>query len=483
MASTRLRPGIRFQFVAVMIAASVVFGSSVLAFLQVLVVDALERSTQENYTHLIQVFSPAVADHVLTDRTFELQILLYETVQRDPLMDYLAVLGHDGEMIASSYGSAYPPGLEHVFEVAEQHATLGQDSTLVRDRGHDVLHLRTVLLEPEVGILHAGIDQEPMRESARRITYNLAALFALLTLAGVGLALVVGRLITEPLREMTVRARQVGRGDLSGRIPVRTADEVGELAGAFNAMSAELEESREALVRSEKLAAAGRLAAGVAHEINNPLASLRACLWMLRKPELPADERQSHMAALDSGLKRIAQTVQRLLEFARPSRLQRAEAPLADVVRGAMDLVGPALADSEIRIHADLQEGLEPLSVDVAQIEQVLVNLMLNSVHAMQDAGRGGTIAVRLRRGTRGQRLEVEDDGPGIPDGDLGQVFDPFFSTRPEGKGTGLGLSVSQSIAESHGGTLQIRPGRKGQGVLATLSLPAGQEPASPPLS
>ncbi len=467
-----LRPGIRVQFVAVMIIASVVFGSSVLAFLQVLVVDALERTTEENYGQLIEVLAPSVADHVLTEQPFDLQLLLHETTRRDPLLEYLVVVDGEHDVIATSFGGQLPDDITAVVQVAERQAERGQNRTLVRDRGRDILHLRAILVDPEVGFVHAGIDQEPMRDNARGITANLALLFVVLTLAGIGLAFVVGRFITEPLREMTALATRIGDGDLTGRIPVRTADEVGELAAAFNSMTTQLAESRQALVRTEKLAAAGRLAAGVAHEINNPLASLRACLWVLRKPGVPEEDRQRHQDALDRGLQRIAQTVQRLLEFARPSALRRAPADLGAVALGAMRLVLPAVADCGIRIDTDFDDDLDEVPVDVAQVEQVLVNLLLNAIHAMRDSDREGTITIRLRSIEGGQQLEVEDDGPGIPHDDLSRVFEPFFSTRPEGKGTGLGLAVSQSIAEAHGGRLILAPSPRTGGVLARLDLP-----------
>ena len=467
-----LRPGIRVQFVAVMVIASVIFGTSVLAFLQVLVVDALERTTEENYGQLIDVLAPSVTDRVLTEQAFDLQLLLHETTRRDPLLEYLVVVDGEHEVIATSFGGQLPDDIAAILEVAEQGAEKGRNRTLVRDRGRDILHLRAILIDTEIGFVHAGIDQEPMRDNARGITANLALLFVVLTLAGIGLAFVVGRFITEPLREMTALATRIGDGDLTGRIPVRTADEVGELASAFNSMTTQLAESRRALVRTEKLAAAGRLAAGVAHEINNPLASLRACLWVLRKPDIPEEDRRRHQDALDQGLQRIAQTVQRLLEFARPSALRRAPADLAAVALGATRLVLPAVADCGIRIDTDFPDDLGAVDVDVVQIEQVLVNLLLNAVHAMRDSDMEGTITMRLRAVAGGQRLEVEDEGPGIPPDDLNHVFDPFFSTRPEGKGTGLGLSVSQSIAEAHGARLSLKPSSRGSGVLAQLDLP-----------
>ena len=164
-----LRPGIRVQFVAVMVTASVVFGSSVLAFLQVLVVDALERTTEENYGQLIEVLAPSVADHVLTEQPFDLQLLLHETTRRDPLLEYLIVVDGEHEVVATSFGGQLPDDITAIVEVAERQAERGQNRTLVRDRGRDILHLRAVLVDPEVGYVHAGIDQDPMRDSARGI--------------------------------------------------------------------------------------------------------------------------------------------------------------------------------------------------------------------------------------------------------------------------------------------------------------------------
>jgi two-component system NtrC family sensor kinase len=342
----------------------------------------------------------------------------------------------------------------------------------VRDRGHDLLHLRTGLLGGQAGSLHAGVEQESTQASARRVMLSLVILFLALTAAGVVVAFSLGRLITEPLRRMAALARRIGAGDLSGRIPVRSDDEVGELAVAFNDMSAQLAASRQALIRTEKLAVAGGLAAGVAHEINNPLASLQACLWALRKPDLPEDERIRHLDSLSRGLRRISGTVQQLMRFARPSRANRAPVLLNDVVARAVHLVKPSLPEERITIELDVQSDLPKISVDRDQIEQVLVNLLLNASHAIESTAGDGTITTRLRATANGQLLEVVDDGPGISQQDLERVFEPFFTAHADGEGTGLGLSVSQGIAEAHGGTLTLQPGPDGTGVRARLRLP-----------
>jgi signal transduction histidine kinase len=445
----------------------------VLVFLRVLVVNALQKTTQETYSHLLEVIAADISDHVLTGRNFDLQILLFEATKRDPHLQYLIVIDSEGESIASSYGGQVPAQLQLLLAEAEA-GTNGAngDPLLLSDRGHDLVHLRVGILGGQLGTLHAGIEQESMQASAARITLNLVVIFVALTVAGVVAAFWMGRLLTEPLRQMAVLARRIGTGDLSGRIPVLSDDEVGELAAAFNDMSAQLAASRQALIRSEKLATAGELAAGVAHEINNPLASLQACLWALRKPDLPEGERIRHLDSLSKGLGRIARTVKQLLGFARPSRTSRSPVRLDDVVARSVHLVRPSLAEDRVSIELDLESELPEVSIDRDQIEQLLVNLLLNACHAIQETNRDGTIGIRLRGTEAEQLLEVVDDGPGIPQENLERVFTPFFTSRVDGEGSGLGLSVSEGIAEAHGGTLTLHPGPGGTGVRARLSLP-----------
>jgi signal transduction histidine kinase len=456
-----------------MVLGSLAFGAIVLAVLRVLVADALQETTQETYSHLLEAIAADIGDYVLTGQNFDLQILLFEATSRDPHLEYLIVTDSEGQVIASSYGSQVPAQLQLLLADAEAGANgPSGDSLLLRDRGRDLLHLRVGVLGGQLGGLHAGIEQESMHASTARITLNLLAIFVALTGAGVVAAFWMGRLLMEPLRRMAVLARRIGSGDLSGRLPVRSNDEVGELAAAFNDMSAQLAASRQALIRSEKLATAGELAAGVAHEINNPLASLQACLWALRKPDLPESDRIRYLDSLSKGLGRIARTVKQLLGFARPSRTSRAPVPLDDVVARAVHLLRSSLPGDRIAIELDLESELPKISVDRDQIDQLLINLLLNACHAIEETDRDGTVTVRLRETEAGQLLEVIDDGPGIRQEDLERVFAPFFTTRVDGEGSGLGLSVSEGIAEAHGGTLTLHPGPGGRGVRARLSLP-----------
>ena len=463
--------GLRGQLVAIMVSASVVFGTTVLAFLDVMVHDALNRRTSESYLQMMEIIAPTVRDQVLTGQVFELQMYLTDTVARQRELVFLAVTDTRGALVASSMGSNFPGDLEAFF--SSKQARLGPERLVVlRDRDRSLLHRRIPIASFELGHLHAGIDTAAMDALADEITTDLALLFAVLTFVGVMVAFMMGGFLTDPLRRMTVMARSIGGGDLTGRLPVNSTSEVGDLATAFNEMTAQLAASRQALSRSEKLAALGQLAAGVAHEINNPLASLRAILWALRKSDKDREQRGRHLDSLDHGLRRIAETIEHLLHYARQAPISKTRTSLARLVEESVELVKPAASESGVEIVLEHVSDYPDASVDATQIQQVIVNLLLNSVHAMEGGEEGGTITVRLSSTGTEQLLEVEDEGPGIPEEDLKKVFEPFYSTRPEGEGTGLGLAVSQSIAEAHGGALELMPTRKDRGLLALLRIP-----------
>lgn len=228
------------------------------------------------------------------------------------------------------------------------------------------------------------------------------------------------------------------------------------------------------LLQAEKLAALGQTISGVAHELNNPLATILA--WAERLAESPADDRTRR--GLDVILKeseRAARIVRNLLAFARKRQSTRTMVDLNEVVRETLALRAYGQRVSNIDVAADLQDGLPQIFADAHQIKQVLLNLVINAEQAMKAHG-GGRLAVRTRRDGDRVVLEVEDNGPGIPEDLHGRIFDPFFTTKSVGEGTGLGLSVAFALVQEHGGRLGVRS-RPGEGATFVVDLPAARQP------
>jgi len=225
---------------------------------------------------------------------------------------------------------------------------------------------------------------------------------------------------------------------------------------------------QEQLQRTGRLAAAGELASGVAHEVNNALVGI------LGQTELAKDAQDVNtlraiLARVETQSNRIAEIVQRLLGFARPQPPERRDVQLTAVVRETLALMAHDLSRAGMRTEVQCAPDLPPVLADAKQIQQVIVNLFTNAIQAMEPQG-GGVLTVRLEQNAGSISLEVRDDGVGITPEALPRVFDPFFSTKE--KGTGLGLSVSYGIVRAHGGDLTVRTS-VGQGTTFTMRLPA----------
>lgn len=327
---------------------------------------------------------------------------------------------------------------------------------------------------------------------ARAVLGNMAGLGALVLLAGLGGAIVFGRSLTRPLLALTHAAERISQGDLSGRVPVESEDEVGRLAAAFNVMVEEVEASQhrleervrsrteelekaladlhdaqERLVRKEKLATLGQLASGVGHELRNPLGVMTNALYYLdiRLADAPGDALE-YLGILKAQVALSSRIVGDLLDFSRVKEPRRERVAASEIVENQI----ARLAESDsVAVRREIPKDLPPVSVDPVQVGQVLFNLLTNAVQAMGDAG--GTLTVAAGEGPPGKVwIEVRDTGPGIPPENLERIFEPLFTTRA--RGIGLGLSVSRSLVEANDGTIEASS-VPGQGARFRIAFPA----------
>ena len=223
---------------------------------------------------------------------------------------------------------------------------------------------------------------------------------------------------------------------------------------------------------SEKLASIGKLAAGVAHEINNPLGGILNCLYNLRKRTLTPTRQEEYIASMEDGLRRVQKIVRQLLDFSQQHDPQLSPTDINAVVEQVLVLTNHAFVENQIKLDKQLHPDLPPLPVDRHMIEQVLMNLILNAVQAIKG---GGLITIRTRVAAGVLAVDVEDTGCGIPAHVLPHIFDPFFTTKGTGEGTGLGLSVSLGIVERHGGQILVES-QVGRGTVFTVCLPFARD-------
>ncbi|MBM3696652.1 MAG: HAMP domain-containing protein, partial [Actinobacteria bacterium] len=333
-----------------------------------------------------------------------------------------------------------------------------------------------------VGMLYVGTLERPYTDLRRSSTL----LFVGITLGGVALATAIAffisRRLSTPVRALVKASRRVAEGDLEARVAVTTRDEIGELAGAFNAMAAALHQrneelkefARKRIMQSERLAVVGQLAADVAHELNNPLQGIVTYAHLLLE-RLPADDPQrSSVEKISTQAARCATIIRALLDFSRPKKPQKKPANLCAVLEECFSLVEDRAIFHNIQVVRDYADCLPDAVVDPAQMQQVFMNLIINAAEAMGGTGRL-TVVTRFDLDREMVRIVLSDTGHGIPEEELGRIFDPFFSTKEVGHGTGLGLAISYGIVKEHGGAITVES-EVGVGTTFTIELPLGEE-------
>ena len=293
------------------------------------------------------------------------------------------------------------------------------------------------------------------------------------------------RLVVVPVAALLAGTRRVSEGDLTATIQVSGRHELSKLATAFNDMIKNLADTQRQLTQADKLASVGRLAAGVAHEINNPLTGVLSYASLLRKRLDQDAEACEDLDVIVRETVRCRGIIRGLLDFARPTAPARKLIDLNEVIRRSVSVVMTQLSMNKVDLSLQLSPDLPEVMADANQIQQVVVNLILNAADAI--GPEGGTIRATTRPAAE-DTIEVllEDSGKGIAPEDLPRIFEPFFTTKGN-HGTGLGLAVSWGIVEAHGGSLTVQS-EPGKGTCFTLVLPLsadtrGGEPSLTTLS
>ncbi len=297
------------------------------------------------------------------------------------------------------------------------------------------------------------------------------------TVVSLGLIYAITMLGMRPVVRIMAMSRRVISGDMTARIGIRPPGELGVLCQAIDAMAEAVarretqltQAVRQQVSRAEKLASIGRLAAGVAHEINNPLTGVLTFAHLLRQKPHMSEEDNEDLDLIIHETTRAAEIVRGLLDFARERPAKMEPLDINDVVRRTVRLIANQKKFEHIVIEEVLHRGLPEVCGDMNQWQQVLLNLALNACAAMPNGGR---LTISTTAGDGRVILRVADTGCGIPEGLMEKIFEPFFTTQPVGKGTGLGLSVTFGIVEQHDGTIEV-DSKEGQGSTFTISLPA----------
>ena len=323
--------------------------------------------------------------------------------------------------------------------------------------------------------------RRPLRGESAQIAQRLSddgetALWMAIAL-GVGGLLVAGAVLLftlaslRPLSVLRAHARQLGKGNYAQRTGVTSNDEIGDLARDFDAMADAIQEREQRLIRSERLATVGRMAAHIAHEVRNPLASIGLNAELLGDEIADrGDEARRLVTSIIGEVDRLTEITETYLRFARLPRPKLERENIGAIVASVVDMSRGELAQDGVTVNVDIAPGLPDVGADEGQLRQALLNLIRNAREAMSGAAeRRLDVAVREAAGRI--LITIHDTGPGIGAANMAKIFDPFFSTKE--RGTGLGLALVQHIVVDHGGQIEVAS-PSGTGTTFTLTLPSG---------
>jgi signal transduction histidine kinase len=316
--------------------------------------------------------------------------------------------------------------------------------------------------------LHLGLSETRLIRTLDRLRTMVIAIMVAVTMVGCVLSLVLSKHVTRHLAALAEFTHSLSRGEFGQQVEVHARDEVGDLAATFNSLSQGLKASREKMeetyrqmLQAEKQTALGRLSAGLAHEIRNPLTSIKALFQALRnEPELRREDIEMVLAAVNQ----MDELVAKFLGFARSDNFHSNDIYANAILKQILQLVNFQLKNQQIELVLEL-EKLPPVRGDDDMIRQALLNLVMNAIEAMPSRGRL-TLASRVANGQ--VEIAVKDTGAGIPEKIWDKIFDPFFTTKPEG--TGLGLGIVYNIVQLHNGTVTFVSDNGG--TTFTLRLP-----------
>lgn len=488
-----------WKFTIAIILIVAVFGSINILLIWSEVYTSLEEESQKRGHYISQNLAHESVNALLYEDYIALQQMVENITEIDTTVAYAMIISKDREVLVHTFRDGLPAGLLDANDVAPgqtEHIRLitprNSPDVIVRD-------IAVPVLDGKLGTVRIGILEESLGNDVQR-TINVLMMMVVVFLAiGIVGALVMARFINRPVAEISRVADRLDldalrqrsqprikiREKILGRWKIwwRAEDELDLLAEKFNGMISRLEEAyaelqtaHSTVIQSEKLASVGTLSAGIAHEINNPIAGLQSCIRRIAKHPENLEQNKKYLQMMEEAANKIARVVKGLLEYTRKEKMEFEEIDCEDVVEKALMLAAYQLEKARIIVTREFPADLPRLFGSPNHLQQVFVNMFLNSIDAINDQCRENENCPRritISAHTRGEyvKIAISDTGTGISPVAREKMFDPFFTTKRVGQGTGLGLAVSDKIVRSHRGMIVV-DSQAGEGTTISVLLP-----------
>ena len=475
----------------------------VIAFESYLEISTFERSVESDHLEAAADTAQAVADDLELRgglvETGQTRVLLHEFLAVAPTLRDIAVLRKqdDAFVLVARTSSAAPEDIV----AAARRATDRRALTWTGEGRQRIVAAPVIQQGQIVGAVTVTMSLAPVEQMAvrgRQVTlwFAIPAVIVITVLVD----LLVRRLVHRPINVIRQTMRRAGSGSVGVRAAVERPDEIGDVAQGLNQMLEQLEQFqmelqtrvdratgelretnarlvdsyqrvfalREALARTEQMAALGQMAANVAHQIGTPLNLISGYVQIMKEEAQASPPALQRLQTVEAQIRKVTDAIHTMLDSARRPVLQRQPVDVAALIEQVCEVSRPALHAAKVELRLDVPELLPSIVADPVQLELALFNLVSNSLDAMPE---GGWLAITASATTDGIRLTIADSGSGIPADVLPRIFEPWVTTKPAGRGTGLGLSITRDTIASHGGTIEVRS-EAGRGTRFTIDLP-----------
>ncbi|MFN3966452.1 MAG: sensor histidine kinase [Endomicrobiia bacterium] len=449
-----------------------ILGFSVIVFVKEFVSFRLTTELNEIGLCIARNLVSSCIEPILVQDLVKLQRLISDTKKSYKHIVYVFILNEQNMPVVHTFGNYFPKGLSDVSPIysneTQRIQILNTEQGLVRDIALPILNGR-------LGTLHLGISEKYIQEIVFLIVIRLITIIGIIIVIGIVLTYFFAHRTLSPLKELTTSIKKIGEGDFQQKIDIKSEDEIGLLARTFNEMAEklqkvnlELKNAQTKLIQAAKMATVGQFSAGIAHEINNPLAGTLNCVRsLLSDPEIKG-QRRGYLELALKGLLRIQNTIEQILSFSGQQEFKLRLSDINQLLIESLEFIKHRLTEQKIVLEQKLSESLPQILCNPHQLQQVFMNVISNALDALPVGGN-----LSITTAVVGKNIEVKfiDNGKGIKEENLDKVFDPFFTTKEVGKGVGLGLFISYGIIQQHKGTIDIKS-KENEGTTVTISLP-----------
>lgn len=458
----------KITWLTITVAVTVVF--FIIVSIRGVFIDAVRGELEKRAVSITWNLSDRIANYILLKDHFQISGAFSEVLGKEKDVEYIFATDQEGSIVAHTFDNGAPSGILNWNPLQDREMNiqlLDTEKGYIRDVG-------VTIFKGTKSQLHLGIREDSLKQTLTRARYVTYPSILLVVLLGIAASFVFSRLITEPLSRFVEFTKALGRGEFGKKVEVTSKDELGYLAHNFNTLSMQLKSTKEKmeeayaythLLQAEKLSSIGQISAGLAHDLKNPMTTLKMLFQAFKEqPDMTKEDAE----VISNEIENIDRILSNFMGFVKQKSFEFSDVDLNPLIDRVLSLATFDIENSGIVVHKDMLDALPAVKADRALLEQVFLNLIINAVHAMPG---GGEIRISGKSDETFIEIMIWDKGSGIPSDIRSKIFDPFFTTKASG--TGLGLSIAYNIVKSHGGRLFFNS-NEGKGTVFTVRLPRG---------